>query len=300
MVHRRVSMGASLSGMESSPAVIDSDLVGFVLAAGAGRRLAPISDLRPKALCPVGTVPLVDLAIDRVAPHVGAVAVNVHHGRDLLEPHLRARGDVHVAVEEEIALGTAGALAALRGWFEGRSVVVVNADGWTPEPIGALVDEWDGRSVRVMVAGDDELRDDSLVVGCALPSSVVDAIPSGPGGLFEMVWRDARVDGRIEVVRFEGTFVDCGTPEQYLDANLRAAALAGGALIDAGAIVGPGARVERSVVGSGARIEGELVDSVVWDGQSVTAGESLVRSLRVGPSTTVVVEPVRRDADARN
>ena len=41
-------------------------IVGVVLAAGRGTRLRPLTRLRPKALCPVGNVPLVDLALDRV------------------------------------------------------------------------------------------------------------------------------------------------------------------------------------------------------------------------------------------
>ena len=57
---------------------------GVVLAAGAGTRLRPLTDLRPKALCPVGGRPLVDLALDRLAAEVGGLgpqwlAVNAHH-----------------------------------------------------------------------------------------------------------------------------------------------------------------------------------------------------------------------------
>ena len=42
-------------------------IAGFVLAAGAGTRLRPLTTVCPKALCPVGGTPLVDLAIERVA-----------------------------------------------------------------------------------------------------------------------------------------------------------------------------------------------------------------------------------------
>ena len=82
-------------------------LVGVVLAAGRGTRLRPLTRLRPKALCPVGNVPLVDLALERVRPAVAAVAVNLHHGRRALDAHLPA--DVHRSVEEHGPLGTAGA-----------------------------------------------------------------------------------------------------------------------------------------------------------------------------------------------
>ena len=54
------------------------DVAGVVLAAGAGTRLRPLTDERPKAMCPVGNVPLVDHALARVAPYAGSLAVNVH------------------------------------------------------------------------------------------------------------------------------------------------------------------------------------------------------------------------------
>ena len=279
--------------MRSSSIVIRREVAAVALAAGAGRRLLPLTATLPKPLCPVGGVPLVDLTIDRLRPLVGAVAVNVHHGREALEPHLRARSDVHVAVEPDVALGTAGAIAALRDWIGGRAVVVVNADGWSPDPMPDLTAGWDGERVRVLVAGDDRLRDDSLVAGCLLPWTVVAALDRRPCGLFEAVWRDARDRGRLDVVRHDGAFVDCGTPARYLAANLRAAALAGGSIIAADAEVEDGVRVERSVIGRGARIRDDVVDSVVWDGQSVEVGASIVRSIRIGPSTTVSVDDPR-------
>ena len=63
----------------------------IVLAAGAGRRLAPLSDLRPKPLCPVANRALIDLALDRVAALGAPVAVNLHHGADAVRAHLAGR-----------------------------------------------------------------------------------------------------------------------------------------------------------------------------------------------------------------
>ena len=247
-------------------------LAALVLAAGAGRRLRPLTDIRPKALCPVGNVPLVDLAIGRVAPVVGtgadAVAVNVHHGRDQLEAHLAGR--VHLSVEEPVALGTAGAVANLRGWLDGRPVLVVNADAWHRADLGAMVEGWDGHRVRVLVAGrhGGELRPASRVLGSVVPWSVVQSLPVEPSGLYEVCWRHHQAEGRLEVIAHDVAFVDCGTPADYLDANL---AVSGG----------------QPVVGPGAVVEGTLVRSVVWPGGVVGAGEVLVDSVRVGETLTV-------------
>ena len=53
---------------------------GIILAAGEGRRLRPLTELLPKALCPVGNVPLLDRALARLAglglTTPGTVAVN--------------------------------------------------------------------------------------------------------------------------------------------------------------------------------------------------------------------------------
>ena len=83
-----------IPGRESVTAV--TDLVGVVLAAGAGTRLRPLTDVRPKALCTVGGRPLLDLALDRVVPHAGRTAVNAHHHADQLLAALAGR-DVHVS-----------------------------------------------------------------------------------------------------------------------------------------------------------------------------------------------------------
>src|SRR5437899_7509029 len=117
---RRVCMPDSLTGGDP--------LAGIVLAAGAGTRLAPLTRLRPKALCPVGNVPLVDLAVDRVRRITPSVAVNVHHGRSVMERHLTGR--VHLSVEPDVALGTAGGVGFLHDWIAGRPALVTNADAW--------------------------------------------------------------------------------------------------------------------------------------------------------------------------
>ena len=66
------------------------EIAGVVLAAGAGTRLAPLTRILPKALCPVGGTALVDHALARVRPLSDAVAVNLHHGAAAIHAHLPA------------------------------------------------------------------------------------------------------------------------------------------------------------------------------------------------------------------
>src|SRR3546814_12059046 len=79
-------------------------------------------------------LPLIDLALARLGS-VGSVAVNVHHGRAMLDAHLDP--GVHRSYEESL-LGTAGALGQLRGWLDGRAALVVNGDAWFPGALDAF------------------------------------------------------------------------------------------------------------------------------------------------------------------
>ena len=250
------------------------ELAGVVLAAGEGRRLRPLTEERPKPLCPVGDRPLLDHALDRVRPHVGAVAVNAHHLADQVAAHLAEHDpDAHLSLEQPVALGTAGALGRLRGWIDGRAVLVVNADAWTAAPLGPLVDGWSGVAPRLLCSprGRPDFGDLHYVGAAVLPWADVARLTDEPSGLYEVSWRQAYAEGRLElVVDADGRYVDCGTPLDYLRANLLSS---GG----------------RSVVGAGAVVEGELVRSVVWPGARVEPGELLVDSIRTTQGRTVQV-----------
>jgi len=247
-------------------------LAGVVLAAGAGTRLAPLTRLRPKALCPVDSRPLVDQAIDRLRPHTGDVAVNVHHGRRQLESHLDGR--VHLSVEEPEALGTAGALGRLRDRIAGRPVLVTNADAWLPADLGVLLDGWDGQRVRLLTvatSGAADFGDDRYCGAALFPWEAVRDLEPVPSGLYEVSWRHRWADGTLDLVRHRGPFVDCGTLASYLAANLAAS---GGA-----AVIGAGARVSEEAV---------IERSVVWPGAVVGRGERLVHAIRADHLTVLV------------
>ena len=242
-------------------------LAGFVLAAGAGTRLRPLSRLRPKALCPVGNVALVDLALDRLRQVSGDLAVNVHHGREQMEAHLG--GTVYLSIEPEQALGTAGGLAHARSWLDGRGAVVVNADAWSEVDLAQIVQGWDGERILVCTV-DGVLEPHSRIVASVMPWPEISGLRAEPSGLYEVSWRPALEAGRLEVVAYDGPFVDCGTPSDYLAANLEAS---GGS----------------SVVGEGAEVEGSIQRCVVWPGGRVGPSESLVDAIRVGERITVLV-----------
>jgi NDP-sugar pyrophosphorylase family protein len=237
-----------------------------VLAAGAGTRLRPLTLLRPKGLCPIDNVPLVDLALAQMRAVTGAVAVNVHHGRALMEAHLAGR--VHLSIEEPQALGTAGALGKLREWIDGRPTLVMNVDAWHQADLGPFVEGWDGERVRVLVAG-ESFGPHARVVASLLPWDDVAALSPTPSSLYEHNWLPAQEQGRLDVDRYAGVFFDCGTPGRYLAANMTASD-------------------GRSVIGRGAVVEGEVDECVVWPGGIVRAGERLRGAIRAGDRLTVL------------
>lgn len=243
------------------------DVAGVVLAAGAGTRLRPLTDERPKAMCPVGNVPLVDHALARVAPYAGSLAVNVHASQPTLRDHVADRA--FVSMEDEERLGTAGALGHLRAWIDGRHVLVHNADSFVVDDLAALLDGWTGRHPRLLVRDDGVPRDFGTLkfLGVSLlPAHLARPLPDEVAGLYRLVWQPAWEAGTLETVEVRGTAIDCGTPSDYLRANLH---VSGGA----------------SVVAGDAVVEGTITRCVVWPGARVERGEELVESIRTPRST---------------
>ena len=206
---------------------MSAGLAALVLAAGRGERLRPLTDTTPKPLLDVGGTTLLDAALARVAQVVPLtrddVAVNAHWLADRITAHVDGR--VHVSVEPQQALGTAGAVGALLPWLRDRDLLVVNGDAWwQPEiDLRPFVAEWDRRRPRLVVVADRERADFDgrwRFAGVSLlPNALARALRPDPSGLYERVWRGADV----ELVAVEATFVDCGTPQDLQRARQLAA-----------------------------------------------------------------------------
>jgi MurNAc alpha-1-phosphate uridylyltransferase len=148
--------------------------------------------------------------------------------------------------------------------------LVINGDTWSPASLAPFVQSWDGERVRVLVAGAGHITPRSRIAGALLPWWSVAPLAAEPSGLWEVSWRRLAADDELDVARFDQPCIDCGTPPQYLAANLEA-------------------NRGESVIGSGAVVEGKVERSVVWPGAIVRADEHLVEAIRVDERTTVLV-----------
>lgn len=268
-----------------------------VLAAGEGRRLRPLTELVPKALCPVGNVPLLDRALSRITRlgFTGPETVAVNAAYLAAQVVARVGDRAHLSVEHDGPLGTSGGIGRLREWIDGRGVLVGNADAYLAdrrrEPgkdIAALLDDWNGETVRLLTRpvppGDTGGFSGRRFAGFSLlPWRYVRDLADRPAELVRTVWRPAEAAGELELIPYDGVYIDTGTPADYLSANLHAA-------VD-GSLVHPHAtvtgEVHDSVVGAGAHVAGVVTRTVIWPGASVAAGETLSDAIRVGADLTI-------------
>ena len=118
----------------------------LILAAGIGSRLKPLTDETPKALIPVGGVPMLERAAVRLkAAGVKSLVVNAHHhARKVTDfcAALSKRLVIPIAVsrEDDLLLDTGGAIKRASALLKGREpFFVYNADVLTDLDLKAML-----------------------------------------------------------------------------------------------------------------------------------------------------------------
>lgn len=130
--------------------MIEMPHTAMVLSAGLGTRMRPLTETTAKPLIQVAGRSMIDRLLDNLASAgVKRVVVNVHWCADLVETHLRNRGDFETVISDErtALLETGGGLAKARPLLGDEPVFVVNTDAfWAPsgpEPLHALAQNFD-------------------------------------------------------------------------------------------------------------------------------------------------------------
>lgn len=215
----------------------------FLLAAGLGTRLRPITDTTPKCLVEIGGRPLLDIWLDALAKAgVREVLVNTHHLAADVEAYVAARTTTPAVrlSHEPVLLGSAGTLLANRDFVADEDMfLVINADNLTDFDLGVLVDAHRAggaiatlsvfEAARPSECGIVELSTDGLVVGFlekpanppgnlanagmyAFHPAVIDEIPDSlPRDIgFDLL---PRLVGRARTVALDDCyFLDIGNP----------------------------------------------------------------------------------------
>jgi mannose-1-phosphate guanylyltransferase len=224
-------------------------LKAFLLAAGIGSRLRPITDTVPKCMVPIDDRPLLDIWLDAFTDAgIGEVLVNLHHLPDVVREHLAARSVppvVRTVFEPEL-LGSAGTLAANHEWVRGEEFFLAcNADNLTDFDLQELIDAHRGggclatltafHSAAPSTGGVLELDGAGRVIGFEEKpdNPVSDLVNAGMYAfapeLLNEISRPAPIDigyhllprliGRARAVPVEGYFRDIGTPQAYRQAR---------------------------------------------------------------------------------
>jgi mannose-1-phosphate guanylyltransferase len=221
----------------------------FLLAAGTGSRLRPLTESTPKCMLVIDGRPLLDIwldAFDRVG--VDEVLVNLHHLAEVVSGHLAARTRppaIRTFFEPEL-LGSAGTMLANRHWVEHDELFLAcNADNLTDFDLRHLVEvHRDRRAIATLAAfrsanpsagGVLELDQAGRIVGFAeKPSEPVSDLTNAgmyafhPAVLDEIDARPPRdigydllprLVGRAFAVPVFGYFRDIGTPDAYQRAS---------------------------------------------------------------------------------
>lgn len=265
----------------------------FILGAGLGTRLRPLTDALPKPLVPLFHKPLAMWAVE-ACEAVGCrrFAINTHHLPEKWEGF--GNGRDMTLFHEPVLLETGGGLKNIESWIEEGSLLIHNGDIFSSMDLRKLVDAHEASGDEVTLAvrsagGEKRISVDengrvedvrSEVRGLpgthvftgiyCVNRSFLKRIPAGEVIAVIPAFQELVLEGGIgAVVLDEGEWMDLGDVESYLAAH-RTLALE--QPVHPEAIIGQGAVIERSVIGKGARIEpgASVTDSVVWPGAFVS------------------------------
>jgi mannose-1-phosphate guanylyltransferase len=275
----------------------------FILGAGLGNRLRPLTDHLPKPLVPLFHQPLAKWAIDAcTAAGIRSFAINTHHLPNAWN-ELAWENDI-TYFHEPILLETGGGLKNIGPWMGNDPLLVHNGDIFSTVPLEKLIAAHQSTGLPVTLAlrsegaakhvatdpGGTHVTDIRKMLDRAEGTHVftgiycvnpdfLDLIPAGQKISIIPAFLELAKAGMLgAAVLDEGVWLDLGDRDSYLRAH-RELALA--PAIHATATVGAGALVEKSVIGAGAVVESGAVvrDSVVWAGGRVGANAVLDRSI---------------------
>ncbi len=132
--HRAFLPLLDAAGFVSAIALITDDnataISALIMAGGFGSRLGELTNRKPKPLLPVGDAPILEHILRRLeATGVDSIYLSVHYLADQIRAFIAARPSTSTmkVVQEDVPMGTAGALQFLKGEVSGP-VLIINGD----------------------------------------------------------------------------------------------------------------------------------------------------------------------------
>jgi len=217
----------------------------FILAAGKGERLRPLTDTIPKCLLSIQGVPILGIWLELCRRHgIDEILVNTHSHADSVKAYLHPnRQDVRLRIaEEETLLGSAGTVLTNRFWIgSDREFWIFYGDVLTNTNLLAMF-EFHRRSNQVVTLGVKRVADprqcgivtvdragviQEFVEKPANPSSdlAFSGVLLATSAIFDVIPRRTPADigfdvlpklvGRMAAYSISDYLVDIGTPASY-------------------------------------------------------------------------------------
>lgn len=278
----------------------------FILGAGLGTRLRPLTDHLPKPLVPLFHKPLAMWAVE-ACEAVGCrrFAINTHHLPEKWEGFGAGR-DI-AFFHEPVLLETGGGLKNIGPWIEEGNLLIHNGDIFSSMDLRKLVEAHvksdnevtlalrsEGEAKHIALDDRGQVTDIRGMLGRAdgmkvfsgiycIRSIFLSRIPAGEKFSVIPFFLELVKESKLgAVILDEGDWMDLGDVDSYLAAH-RTLALQEPVHPDA--IIGEGAVIEGSVIGKAARIApgARVIDSVVWPGARVSGevcGEVITKTRR--------------------
>lgn len=307
------------------------ELSAVILAAGEGRRLAPLTNRRPKPMVPVVNKPLLEHVLEAVvAAGIEHVVLVVGYQRDRIQTHFGDGDDWGVHIEyatQERQLGTGHALAQAESSVNGPFLVLNGDRIIDPSAVEAVRDallESDTSTV-IAVSRSSRPREYGVVTldGARVsnivekpvgetPSTIINAgiygfdtdifetldqIEIGPDGEYQLTAALANQidDGGVRAVRYDGRWLDVSQLWDLLSVTAKVLDTSGGTTsggYDTGAVVSETSHVDETASIGANTVIGR--GTTVDENVHVGANTTIERSV-IFPDATVESGAVLRD-----
>lgn len=283
----------------------------FLLGAGLGTRLRPMTSVVPKPLVPVHHRPLAHHTLSALkSAGITSVAINTHHLADAWAaafPQNDYHGCQLTFFHEPTLLDTGGGIKNIAPFIGDDSILVMNGDILTDLDLQALIaaHEASGNvaTLALRPTGDlcnvgvdgDRVTDMRYARGidpgthqftgiyCITPA-ILDLIPSGEIVSIVPAFLELAARGELgaHIVPDATRWLDLGDRDSYLDGH-RVAGIA--PAIHPEAHIDRTAKILRSTIGPGCTVGSEAIvtDSVLWPNTHIGDGAHLERCIVYSP-----------------